>query len=169
MPVLAFTAGGKAALTVDQLLGNLSRAGFGWRGIRWRPALLLSLAAVHGDAIDMIVERSFHGRLHEQVRNARRYIESNALRRKIVKRGDRTEATRILTEHKDDLEKLAQGLLEFETLSGEEIKDLLNGKRPVREDPSDESQNPPRGSAVPSTGARPRPDAGDQGLNPQPT
>ena len=44
---------------------------------------------------------------------------------------------------------LAQGLLEFETLTGEEIKDLLKGKRPVREDPSDESQSPPRGSAVP--------------------
>jgi cell division protease FtsH len=79
------------------------------------------------------------------------------------------EAKRILTEHRDDLEKLAQGLLEFETLTGEEIKDLINGKRPVREDPSDETQNPPRGSAVPSTGARPRPDKGDQGLEPQPT
>jgi cell division protease FtsH len=77
------------------------------------------------------------------------------------------EARRILGERRGDLEILAQGLLEFETLSGEEIKELLNGKRPVREDPSDESQNPPRGSAVPSTGAKPRPDKG--GLEPQPT
>ena len=49
LPVLAFTLGGKAAvpiLTVAQLLGNLSRAGFGWRDIRWRPALLFSLGAV---------------------------------------------------------------------------------------------------------------------------
>ncbi|MES2677950.1 MAG: ATP-dependent zinc metalloprotease FtsH [Pseudomonadota bacterium] len=37
-------------------------------------------------------------------------------------------ATQILTDKKADLEKLAQGLLEFETLSGEEIKDLLAGK-----------------------------------------
>ena len=79
------------------------------------------------------------------------------------------EATRILTEHRDELEKLAQGLLEFETLTGEEIKDLLKGKRPVREDPSDETHAPPRGSAVPSTGAKPRPDKGEQGLEPQPT
>jgi cell division protease FtsH len=77
------------------------------------------------------------------------------------------EARRILGERRGDLEILAQGLLEFETLSGEEIKELLNGKRPVREDPSDESQNPPRGSAVPSTGAKPRPDKG--GLEPQPS
>src|ERR687896_189090 len=68
------------------------------------------------------------------------------------------EARRILTEHKDDLESLAQGLLEFETLTGEEIKDLLKGKRPVREDPSDDSHPTPRGSAVPATGAKPRPD-----------
>lgn len=49
LPMLAFTVGGKAAvpiLTVAQLLGNLSRAGFGWRDIRWRPALLFSLGAV---------------------------------------------------------------------------------------------------------------------------
>jgi cell division protease FtsH len=44
------------------------------------------------------------------------------------------EATRILTERRNDLEVLAQGLLEFETLSGEEIKALLGGQRPVRED-----------------------------------
>jgi cell division protease FtsH len=81
------------------------------------------------------------------------------------------EAKRILSEQKDDLETLAQGLLEFETLSGEEIKNLLNGKRPVREDPSDDSHSTPRGSAVPATGgAKPRPGkGGDPGLEPQPT
>jgi uncharacterized membrane protein YfcA len=49
LPVLAFTVGGKSAvpiLTVAQLLGNLSRAGFGWREIRWRPALIFSAGAV---------------------------------------------------------------------------------------------------------------------------
>jgi cell division protease FtsH len=78
------------------------------------------------------------------------------------------EARRILTEHKDELEILAQGLLEFETLTGEEIKDLLKGKRPVREDPSEDT-TPSRGSAVPTTGAaKPRPDKGDTGLEPAP-
>ena len=78
------------------------------------------------------------------------------------------EARRILTEQKDDLEILAQGLLEFETLNGEEIKDLLKGKRPVREDPSEDTQ-PPRGSAVPSTGSKPRSGkGGEPGLEPQP-
>ena len=38
------------------------------------------------------------------------------------------KATKILTEKKPDLEKLARALLEYETLSGDEIKDLLAGK-----------------------------------------
>jgi cell division protease FtsH len=79
-------------------------------------------------------------------------------------------AKRVLTERREELEVLAQGLLEFESLSGEEIKDLLNGKRPVREDPSSDDIPKPKGSAVPATGARPRPDkGGDTGLEPQPT
>ncbi len=81
------------------------------------------------------------------------------------------EAKRILTAESDNLETLAQGLLEFETLSGEEIKDLLAGKRPVREDPSsDDTPSTPRGSAVPSTGAvKPQSDkGGDTGMEPQP-
>jgi cell division protease FtsH len=38
------------------------------------------------------------------------------------------KAKKILVEKKSDLEKLAQALLEYETLSGDEIKDLLAGK-----------------------------------------
>jgi cell division protease FtsH len=76
-----------------------------------------------------------------------------------------TTARRILIEKHEDFETLAQALLEFETLSGDEIKDLLVGKRPTREDPSEPST--PRGSAVPPAGKpRSRPDAG--GLEPQP-
>ncbi len=80
------------------------------------------------------------------------------------------EAHRILTENADDLEALAQGLLEFETLSGEEITDILKGKRPIREDVGDDSPTTPKGSAVPSAGARGRTGKdGDAGMEPQPT
>ena len=55
LPVLALMLGGKAAvpiLTVAQLrIGNLSRAGFGWREIQWRPALLFSAGAVPASII----------------------------------------------------------------------------------------------------------------------
>ncbi len=76
------------------------------------------------------------------------------------------EATRILTEKRADLEALAKGLLEFETLSGDEIIDLLNGKKPNRESVLEPTT--PRASAVPPAGkSRPRPDP-DPGLEPQP-
>jgi Peptidase family M41 len=42
------------------------------------------------------------------------------------------EAKRILTEKRTDLETLAKGLLEFETLTGEEIIQLLEEKPPIR-------------------------------------
>ena len=45
------------------------------------------------------------------------------------------------------LETLAKGLLEFETLTGEEMKGLLQGKRPVREDTSASAPQPPREEA----------------------
>ncbi|WP_371421597.1 ATP-dependent zinc metalloprotease FtsH [Tardiphaga sp.] len=74
------------------------------------------------------------------------------------------EATKILTEKRADLEALAKGLLEFETLSGDEITDLLNGKKPNRESVLEPSG--PRTSAVPPAGKpRSRPDGG---LEPQP-
>ncbi len=41
------------------------------------------------------MEKSFHGPLHEQVRDALRYLESNVIREKVVKHKDRAEATRI--------------------------------------------------------------------------
>jgi cell division protease FtsH len=55
------------------------------------------------------------------------------------------EARRILTTKADDHEKLSQALLEYETLSGEEIKDLLEkGVAPNR----DESNFPNSGPSV---------------------
>ena len=74
-------------------------------------------------------------------------------------------ATRVLTERRADLETLANGLMEFETLSGEEIVALLQGVKPVREVADKEPPPPPR-TAVPATG-KPR-NYPDAGLAPQP-
>jgi len=60
------------------------------------------------------------------------------------------EARKILKKKKGDHEKLAQALLEYETLSGEEIGALLkDGKLPVREEGGDVSVGP--SLAVPVT------------------
>jgi cell division protease FtsH len=84
--------------------------------------------------------------------------------RKLVETGY-TDAERILREKRADLETLAKGLLEFETLSGDEIKDLLEGKRRVRESVIEPTT--PRGSAVPPAG-KPRPGPETGVLEPQP-
>jgi cell division protease FtsH len=69
--------------------------------------------------------------------------------KKIVE-GGHAEATRILSERADDLEKLAQGLLEYETLSGDEINDLIAGKDIHRPDPAAEKPATKK-SSLPST------------------
>lgn len=48
--------------------------------------------------------------------------------RRIVEEAYQT-AKKILTTHADQLEALAQALIEFETLTGDDIKDLLSGKK----------------------------------------
>ena len=75
------------------------------------------------------------------------------------------DARRILTEKAHELEALARGLLEYETLSGDEIRHLLDGQPPVRD--TGEAISPSRGSAVPTAG-RGRPRETDGGMEPQP-
>jgi len=53
--------------------------------------------------------------------------------RRLVKGGE-DEARRILTERLDDLHAIAKALLEFETLSGEEINGVIKGVKPNRDD-----------------------------------
>ena len=63
------------------------------------------------------------------------------------------DVKKILTEKIDDLHKLAKGLLEYETLSYEEVKDLLNGISPKRDDLDDDKDSTPNKSpSVPKTG-----------------
>ena len=88
--------------------------------------------------------------------------------RAIVNEGYET-AKRILTEHRDDLERLAQGLLEYETLTGPEIKRVMKGEPIGRDD--DDSDEPTGGkpsvASIPKTRPRKRDDDGG-GLEPEP-
>jgi cell division protease FtsH len=87
----------------------------------------------------------------------------------LVEEGLKTART-VLKENARELKIIAEGLLEYETLSGEEIVGLLNGDRPVR-DSAEGGARPESGSAVPVTGEAARrgggmPDSG--GMKPQP-
>ena len=85
--------------------------------------------------------------------------------RRLVDEGH-VEATRILNEKRDDLEKLAKGLLEYETLTGDEIVDLLNGKPPVRD--ADDTPKP-RSSLASAAGrkGKAKPKKGGGSFEPQ--
>ena len=62
----------------------------------------------------------------------------------------------ILKDHLDDLHTLAVALLEYETLSGDEIKALLKGEDIRKDEGPGPSARPPQSaaptSAVPSAG-----------------
>ena len=61
-------------------------------------------------------------------------------------------ARRILTEHLDDLHKVAKALLEYETLSGADVKAILNDEPIDRSDATGTSGDGGRRSSVPSSG-----------------
>jgi cell division protease FtsH len=83
--------------------------------------------------------------------------------RRIVEEGEAT-AREILTGHLEELHLLAKGLLEYETLSADEIRRVIKGERIVRETsqpPPPTEERPSRRSSVPPTG---RP----SGIGPEP-
>ncbi|HYH18127.1 MAG TPA: cell division protein FtsH, partial [Azospirillum sp.] len=79
-------------------------------------------------------------------------------------------ARHILTENIDQLHTVAKGLLEYETLSGEDIQTLLRGEPIIREDNGKEGFSVPpkqptggrRASVPPSTGGK------EAGIDPEP-
>ncbi len=78
-------------------------------------------------------------------------------------------ARQILIEKNEEFERLAQGLLEYETLTGDEIKKVMAGQ-PLGKDDDDGSDTPPAGNA-PSLTAIPKtkPKAiDDGGMDPEP-
>jgi len=78
-------------------------------------------------------------------------------------------AHKILTEKSEEFERMAQGLLEYETLTGAEIKRVIAGEPPRADDDDDPEITPTDGSgsvtAIPSAG-KSRPKGGD--LEPEP-
>jgi cell division protease FtsH len=86
--------------------------------------------------------------------------------KRFVEEGYQT-AQKVIRENIDDLHTIAQALIEYETLTGDEIRGLMDGQMPIRESESDVA---PRSSGVPSAGKLPprkRPDP-EPGAEPEP-
>ena len=108
---------------------------------------------------------------HKNVSDATAEIIDREVRRLIDEAEER--ARRIITDKRDDLETIAQALLEYESLSGTEVDQLLRGEGILRPEDADV---PPadqgRKASVPSAGGaakgESKPDAGGFGTEPQP-
>ncbi len=62
------------------------------------------------------------------------------------------EAKRIITEKHDEFVAVAEGLLEYETLTGDEIRAVMRGEKPARDQGDDGVQS--RSSAIPKAGSK---------------
>ncbi|KAJ54100.1 cell division protein FtsH [Actibacterium mucosum KCTC 23349] len=81
------------------------------------------------------------------------------------------QAYKMIEENAEQFERLAQGLLEYETLTGEEIERVMRGEPPHTEDDGDEDgsagvKDEPSITAIPKTKPKSAPD-GD--MEPEPT
>jgi len=88
--------------------------------------------------------------------------------RRIVNQGLQ-KAREVLDGNREKLEAITQALMEYETISGDEVQALLRGEKIVRV-AEDEEAKGPAGPAVPAAGKMrpPRPEPGPGGLEPQP-
>jgi cell division protease FtsH len=79
-------------------------------------------------------------------------------------------AKRILIEKNDEWENLAQGLLEYETLTGKEIMKVMKGEPLNRDDDEDDTpaSGKPSLTAIPKTKPRKKPDDGGN-MEPEPS
>ncbi|MCR9193627.1 MAG: ATP-dependent zinc metalloprotease FtsH [Hyphomonas sp.] len=86
--------------------------------------------------------------------------------RKLIQKG-MDDAREVMTKYRDQWSALAEALLEYETLTGDEIRDLINeGKLPERPDEPDEPPRP--NAAVPVIGKRRKDKGSDFGGEPEP-
>ena len=85
--------------------------------------------------------------------------------RRIIEQGEEN-ARRILTQHTDELHRVAQALLEYETLSGDEVRAVIRGEDLDRPEPEEPAPPPPpkkpgHRASVPTGGTK-------SGLGPEP-
>ena len=104
----------------------------------WGMSDKLGFLAYNADEQEVFLGRSVSQQ--KNVADATASIIDNEIRR-IVDEAY-THATKILKKNSNELERLAQGLLEYETLNGDEIRIIVEGGTLSRPDPADEVDTP---------------------------
>ena len=123
---------------------------------------------LYGDAQDEVfLGRSMMQRNTHMSNDTQKLVDEEVKR--FVEDGYQT-AQKVIRENIDDLHAIAKALLEFETLTGDEIRGLMEGKTPTRETDADLA---PKSTGVPTAGKsgkkRPGSDAAPEGSpEPQP-
>ncbi|MBI36572.1 MAG: cell division protein FtsH [Alphaproteobacteria bacterium] len=87
--------------------------------------------------------------------------------RTLVEAGE-SKARNVLTENIHELHVIGKALLEYETLSGEEVRHLLAGGKIDRADSDDENLGDRSRSSVPSSGSPGKKDKPNNGFEPEP-
>ena len=89
--------------------------------------------------------------------------------RRIIEEAE-TKAREVLTEHMEDLHNVTKALLEYETLTGDELKAIINNEPIDRSDPTPPTGETGRRSSVPSSGKGAKGPGKDApgGLEPEP-
>ena len=82
-------------------------------------------------------------------------------------------ALKVVQENDEEFERLAQGLLEYETLTGEEIERVMRGEPPHAPDDEDGGskveEKKPSLTAIPKARKKPSGPSGDGGMEPEPS
>ena len=86
--------------------------------------------------------------------------------RRIIEEAEE-RAKQVLIEHRDGLEAVTRGLLEYETLSGEEVQQLLRGEAISRPEEPSPPEDMSSSSSVPSSSGK-KPKTGPGGMEPEP-
>ncbi|MFT5181276.1 MAG: cell division protease FtsH [Alphaproteobacteria bacterium] len=102
---------------------------------------------------------------HKNVSDATAKIIDEEIR-SLVEAGE-SEARQVLQDNLDELHIVGKALLEYETLSGDEVRHLLTGGQIDRPDPDDDASDHSR-SSVPSSGAAGKKDRPKGGFEPEP-
>ena len=171
---LAMTMAGKAAEIIKYGEGNVSNGPAGdiqqASGLARAMVLRWGMSDKVGDVDYSEAHEGYSGNTagFSVSANTKELIEDE-VKRFIQEAYDRAHA--ILLEKKDEWEKLAQGLLEYETLTGDQIKRVMRGEDPEEDDDEGDTSSSggkPSLTAIPKTKPKAKPEA-DPDLAPEPT